>query len=60
MTELVYKINCSDCDQIYIGHTKRYLITRIKEHQQNMKYETNNYSVVTDHRLSLNHNFDWL
>jgi len=31
MTEVVYKINCKDCDQVYIGQTKRYLETRIKE-----------------------------
>lgn len=59
MTKLVYKINCCDCDLVYIGQTKRHLITRMKEHQQNDKWRTNNYSVVTDHRLSLNHNFDW-
>jgi len=27
LTEVVYKINCKDCDQVYIGQTKRYLET---------------------------------
>lgn len=31
-TELVYKIDCIDCDSTYISQTKRYLLTRIKEH----------------------------
>jgi len=26
-TEVVYKIECKDCDQIYIGQTKRHLET---------------------------------
>jgi len=37
MTEIVYKINCKDCDQVYIGQTKRYLETRIKKHRRNIK-----------------------
>jgi len=36
-TDIVYKINCRDCDSIYIGQTKRRLLTRIKEHQANIK-----------------------
>lgn len=60
MTELVYKINCCDCDQVYIGQMKHLqLVTRIKEHQRNIRCGTSNYSVVIDHRLLLNHDFDW-
>jgi len=56
---VVYKINCNDCDKVYIGQTKRYLVTRIKEHRNNIKNPLGNFSVVTDYRLSFNHNFDW-
>jgi len=59
MTEVVYKIDCNDCDKVYIGQTKRHLLTRIKEHRNNIKNQSGNFSVVTDHRLSFNHNFDW-
>jgi len=59
VTEVVYKINCNDCDKVYIGQTKRHLVTRIKEHRNNIKNQSGNFSVVTDHRLSFNHNFDW-
>jgi len=58
ITEVVYKINCNDCDKVYIGQTKRHLETRIKEHRNNIKNQSGNFSVVTDHRLSFNHNFD--
>jgi len=58
-TEIVYKINCMKCDQTYIGQTKRHLDTRIKEHKNNIKNSSGNYSVVTNHRLSFNHDFEW-
>jgi len=58
-TEIVYKINCKDCDQAYIGQTKRHLETRIKEHRNNIKNPQGNYSVITEHRLSCYHDFEW-
>jgi len=58
-TEVVYKIACKDCDQVYIGQTKRHLETRVKEHRNNIRNPSGNFSVVTNHRISLNHEFDW-
>jgi len=58
-TGVVYKINCMHCDKAYIGQTKRHLETRIKEHRSNIKKPTGSYSVVTNHRLSENHDFKW-
>jgi len=58
-TEIVYKINCTNCDQTYIGQTKRHLDTRIKEHKNNIKNASGNHSVVTNHRLSFDHDFEW-
>jgi len=58
-TEIVYKINCKNCDQVYIGQTKRHLETRMKEHKNNIRNPSGNYSVVTEHRLSCNHDFEW-
>jgi len=60
VTEIVYKINCKDCDKVYIGQTKKHLATRIKEHKNNINNSSGNFSVVTDHRLTFNHDFDWL
>jgi len=45
-------------DQVYIGQTKRHIEISIKEHRNNIK-NSGNYSVVTNHRLSKNHDFKW-
>lgn len=58
-TDLVYMINCNDCDAKYIGQTKRQLITRIKEHSSNIKKHISNYNVISKHRCEFNHEFDW-
>ena len=31
-TNAIYSIPCNDCDDEYIGHTKRQFGTRLKEH----------------------------
>jgi len=58
LTEIVYKLNCKDCDKMYIEQTKRHMGTRVKEHLNNIK-STSNFSVVTNHRFSFNHDFKW-
>ncbi|KYN20105.1 hypothetical protein ALC57_07533 [Trachymyrmex cornetzi] len=55
---VIYKINCIDCDVSYVGQTKRHLKTRIKEHRNNIKYESK-HSVVTKHITDYNHKFNW-
>ena len=32
LANVVYQINCKDCDHSYVGQTKRKLKTRLKEH----------------------------
>jgi len=54
---VVYKINCLNCDASYVGQTKRTLNTRVAEHR-NIRRDTA-VSVITDHRLQSNHEFDW-
>jgi len=56
---VVYKLNCNNCDRVYIGQTKRHQGTRIKEHLNNIKRTSGNYSVVSNHILLFNHNFQW-
>ena len=36
-TNAIYSIPCNDCDDEYIGHTKRQFGTRLKEHQNAKK-----------------------
>ncbi|KYM94019.1 hypothetical protein ALC62_15366 [Cyphomyrmex costatus] len=55
---VIYKIKCNDCDATYVGQTKRKLITRVNEHRNHIRRNTSK-SVITDHRLDHNHEFDW-
>jgi len=56
---VVYKINCSNCDASYVGQTKRILNARISEHRNYIRRKSTQSSVITDHRLQSNHEFDW-
>jgi len=58
-SNVVYKINCSDCDASYVGQTKRTLNTRVSEHRNHIRKNTPQNSVITNHRLQFNHDFDW-
>jgi len=56
---VVYKICCKDCDASYVGQTGRLLKTRVSEHLNHIRRNTTTPSVITDHRMHLNHDFDW-
>ncbi|EFN60290.1 hypothetical protein EAG_00665, partial [Camponotus floridanus] len=58
-TEVVYKLNCKNCNKSYIGQTKRHVSTRVKEHRTNIKVHENNFSVISKHKVEFNHDFDW-
>jgi hypothetical protein len=53
-SNVVYKINCLNCDDFYIGMTKRRLHKRLKEH------ETRQYCAVFKHISGNNHNIDFV
>ncbi|EZA54280.1 hypothetical protein X777_06154, partial [Ooceraea biroi] len=57
--EVVYRIDCNDCDSYYNGQTKRKLETRIKEHVTDVNKHANFHSVVSKHRLNHDHDFNW-
>ncbi|KYN11367.1 hypothetical protein ALC57_16480, partial [Trachymyrmex cornetzi] len=57
-SNVVYKINCCNCDCSYVGQTKRKLKTRIKEHKADIR-KSNNHSVVSLHQLQYGHQIDW-
>lgn len=50
-SNVVYKINCLNCEALYIGQTKRKLLTRIKEHCSDINKTSDSLSVVSLHRL---------
>jgi len=56
---VVYKISCKNCDASYVGQTCRQLKTRISEHKNHILRNTSTHSVITEHRLQYNHDFDW-
>jgi len=57
---IVYKIECNNCDASYVGQTGRELRTRIDEHRNHIRRNAANHSVITDHRLEFNHDFNWI
>lgn len=42
-----------------MGQTKRLLKTRIKEHRQHINKDTNQTSVIIEHKIIFEHDFDW-
>jgi len=56
---VVYKLTCKNCDAAYVRQTKRKLNTRVSEHKKDINKTTPNHSVITNHRLQFNHDFDW-
>ncbi|KYN09482.1 hypothetical protein ALC57_18401, partial [Trachymyrmex cornetzi] len=55
---VIYKISCKYCDASYVGQTKRKLKTRLDEHRNHINRNSNNQSVITEHRIEFNHDFD--
>ena len=45
----IYKINCSDCDQCYIGETKSWFEKR----------KSDNATALSKHAVELGHSIDW-
>ena len=50
---LIYRILCIDCNEFYIGMTKRRLQTRVNEHKKD------EYSALCRHSLETGHNIDY-
>ncbi|XP_065667606.1 uncharacterized protein LOC136087910 [Hydra vulgaris] len=55
----VYQLKCS-CDSIYIGETKKKVISRCIEHQKNSLKEKWSGSGATEHSKTCHGKFDWL
>lgn len=48
----IYKILCDFCSKIYIGQTRRNILTRYKEHCSHIKYNRPTKSAVAEHALT--------
>ena len=58
LSNVVYQINCKDCDYSHVGQTKRKLKTRLKEYINDLK----NQLVLTQSsqiRFDTDHAIDW-
>ena len=56
---VVYKIDCKECNNTYVGQTKRKLKTRLKEHINDIKKPVESLSVISNHQISDGHVMDW-
>jgi len=55
---VVYKLNCRDCNASYVGLTGRLLKTWM-EHKNHINRNITAHSVITDHKIGFSHEFDW-
>ena len=55
-TDAIYSIPCNDCDNEYIGQTKRQFGTRLKEHQKAVFLCKKENSALSEHTCLTNHN----
>ena len=56
-TGVIYKINCKDCDKVYIGQTSRALRSRTREHKRAI-FTGDINSLLAQHFIKHNHDFD--
>ena len=57
-TGVICKINCKDCDKVYIGQTSRALRSRTREHKRAIFTGDGNSLLVVQHCIKHNHDFD--
>ncbi|XP_044745300.1 uncharacterized protein LOC123307145 [Coccinella septempunctata] len=57
-TNLVYKLNCGDCEGSYVGQTKQLLKNIIRQHQNDCKKGLTTTG-LSDHCKNTGHNFDF-
>lgn len=57
--DVIYKLQCLDCKQVYIGHTSMWIEMRIKHHKSNAKTNTTTNTALSTHVINNNHKIDW-
>ena len=58
-TDAIYSIPCNNCDNEYIGQTKRQFGTRLKEHQKAVFFCKKESSAFSEHTCLTNHTIGW-
>lgn len=63
VSNIVYKINCSNCEKCYIGQTKQYVSTRLYQHKNECNDRNKHkkeQTALTKHHFENKHNFDFV
>ena len=55
---LVYKIDCIDCDGTYIGQAKQYLQSKTFGHKYSIRTENSECRMLSIHSTNRRHNWD--
>ena len=58
-TGAVYQINCTDCDEVYIGETGRTTRVRSMEHKSHARCKRADHSAAADHVIFEGHKMDF-
>ena len=56
---IVYEIDCSNCQAVYFGESKRSLKSRSDEHKRSVKNCDCDKNEIAKHRWEADHNFNW-
>lgn len=56
---VVYSIPCKDCNEVYIGETKRSFTTRSSEHQRDIEKGDEEKSALSKHAIHNDHRINW-
>lgn len=60
MKEIVYKINCAECEKVYIGETRQKISSRIKQHKNTCKPTyCGGHTALSSHSMETSHQFDF-
>lgn len=57
---VVYRLECSNCKTTYVRQTKYKLKMHIGEHRNQINRNNDNFLVVTEHRMTIGHDLEWI
>ena len=56
---MVYEIDCSNCQAVYFGESKRSLKSLYDEHKRSVRTCDSDNNEIAEHCLEADHNFNW-
>ena len=56
---VVYQVPCFDCNFVYIGQTKRYLKSRLTEHELTIKHQNPKKSALCERCIQFDYLIEW-